>query len=116
MYDQTPEIKPAAETVPWNRGKLIGQNPALTRKQIWGIRIRLQMDRRQDLALFNLAFDSTLRGCDLFHPRIRDRVLGDLAVPRAAVMRRKTPQSVRFKVIERSRNPVDGWGVEHTEI
>ena len=61
MYDQTPETKSATAAVPWNKGKLIGQKPPLTLKQIWAIRIRLQMDQRvRDLALFNLAIDSKL--------------------------------------------------------
>jgi hypothetical protein len=66
MYDQTPEIRPATAPTPWNKGKLIGQKPPLTLKQAWAIRMRLQMDQRvRDLALFNLAIDSKLRGCDL---------------------------------------------------
>ena len=53
------------KVAPWNKGKLIGQKPPLKLKEIWGIRIRLQIsnDIRQ-LALFNLAVDSKLRGCD----------------------------------------------------
>ena len=87
MYDQTPEIEPATEPVPWNKGKLIGQKPPLTLKQIWAIRIRLQMDHRvRDLALFNLAIDSKLRGCDLVRLRVRDVVHGDQVVSRATVM------------------------------
>ena len=52
--------------IPWNKGKLIGQKPPLKLKEIWAIRIRLQLANRvRDLALFNLAIDSKLRGCDL---------------------------------------------------
>lgn len=52
--------------VPWNKGKLIGQKSPLNLKEIWGIRIRLQMAKNaRELALFNLAIDSKLRGCDL---------------------------------------------------
>jgi hypothetical protein len=52
--------------VPWNKGKLIGQKAPLKLKEIWAIRIRLQLARRgRDLALFNLGIDSKLRGCDL---------------------------------------------------
>jgi hypothetical protein len=51
---------------PWNKGKLLGQKPLLKLKEIWAIRIRLQLDRRaRALALFNLAIDSKRRGCDL---------------------------------------------------
>ncbi len=52
--------------VPWNKGKLIGQKSPLKLKEIWAIRIRLQMAKSiRELALFNLAIDSKLRGCDL---------------------------------------------------
>ena len=54
------------KSIPWNKGKLIGQKPPLKLKEIWAIRIRLQLANRiRDLALFNLAIDSKLRGCDL---------------------------------------------------
>ena len=51
---------------PWNKGKLIGPKPPLRPSQVWAIRTRLQMEnRKRDLALFNLAIDSKLRGCDV---------------------------------------------------
>ncbi len=113
MYDQTPDNKHATAAVPWNKGKLIGQKPPLTLKQIWAIRIRLQMDqRRRDLALFNLAIDSKLRGCDLVRLRVRDVVHGDQVVTRATVMQRKTGQPVRFEVTEQTRDAVRAWIAE----
>jgi len=58
---------------PWNKGKLVGQKPPLKLKEIWAIRIRLQISTRiRDLALFNLAIDSKLRSCDLVKIRVRD--------------------------------------------
>ena len=58
---------------PWNKGKLIGQNPPLRPKHIWSIRTRLQMEgRTRDLAMFNLAIDSKLRGCDVVALRVED--------------------------------------------
>jgi integrase len=113
MYDQTPETKSATAAVPWNKGKLIGQKPPLTLKQIWAIRIRLQMDHRvRDLALFNLAIDSKLRGCDLVRLCVRDVVHGDQVVSRATVMQRKTGQPVRFEVTEQTRDAVRTWIAE----
>ncbi len=51
---------------PWNKGKLVGQKPPLKPKDIWAIRIHLQLGKHvRELALFNLAIDSKLRGCDL---------------------------------------------------
>ena len=113
MYDQTPEIEPATAAVPRNKGKLIGQKPPLTLKQIWAIRIRLQMDHRErDLALFNLAIDSKLRGCDLVRLCVRDVVHGDQVVSRATVMQRKTGQPVRFEVTGQTRDAVQAWIAE----
>jgi hypothetical protein len=52
--------------IAWNKGRLLGQKPPLKSKEIWSIRIRLQLaDKLRDLALFTLALDSKLRGCDL---------------------------------------------------
>src|SRR2546426_9037878 len=61
----------AGRAIPWNKGKLLGQKPPLKLKEIWAIRIRLQLDHRtRELALFNLAIDSKLRGCDLVGLRV----------------------------------------------
>ena len=58
---------------PWNKGKLVGQKAPLRLKEIWGIRIRLQLAARsRELALFNLAIDSKLRSCDLVRLRVYD--------------------------------------------
>ena len=58
---------------PWNKGKLIGQKSPLKLKEIWAIRIRLQMSKNtRELALFNLAIDSKLRGCDLVKLKVCD--------------------------------------------
>jgi len=62
--------KPRRE--PWNKGKLIGQKPPLRPKHVWSIRTRLQIEgRTRDLAMFNLAIDSKLRGCDVVAPGSR---------------------------------------------
>src|SRR5438094_54400 len=58
---------------PWNKGRLIGQKRPLRRRKVWAIRVRLQLEKRKrDLALFNLAIDSKLRGCDLVQLRVSD--------------------------------------------
>jgi hypothetical protein len=57
---------------PWNKGKLVGQKAPLRLKDIWAIRIRLQLGNRiRELALFNLAIDSKLRSCAVLHFVIR---------------------------------------------
>jgi hypothetical protein len=64
MQSQAQTMSPTPRREPWNKGKLIGQKPPLRPKHVWSIRTRLQMDgRTRDLAMFNLAIDSKLRGC-----------------------------------------------------
>ena len=74
-------------TRPWNKGKLLGQKPPLKLKEIWAIRIRLQLGHRaRELALFNLAIDSKLRGCDLVELRVHDVIQGSRVASRAIVL------------------------------
>jgi hypothetical protein len=76
---------------PWNKGKLVGQKTPLKLKDIWAIRVRLQIsDRARDLGLFNLAIDSKLRACDLVKLRVRDVSHGGRVSTRAIVMQQKT--------------------------
>jgi integrase len=77
---------PCRTTTPWNRGKLIGPKPPLKAKEIWSIRVRLQVAHRiRDLALFNLALDSKLRACDLVALRVDDVALNGRARSRAII-------------------------------
>ncbi len=76
---------------PWNKGKITGQKPPLKLKEIWTIRIHLQMaGRLRELAMFNLAIDSKLRACDLVKLRVRDISHGDRIAKRAIIMQQKT--------------------------
>ena len=80
-------LKHIKQDKPWNKGKLTGQKPPLKLKEIWAIRIRLQISRQiRDLALFNLAIDSKLRSCDLVKIRVRDVTHG-ATVPKKAIRR-----------------------------
>ena len=89
--------------IPRNKRKLIGQKPPLKLKEIWAIRIRLQLDHRaRELALFNLAIDSKLRGCDLVGLHVRDVVQGNHVAPRAIVMQKKTQRPVQVVSSDRS--------------
>ncbi len=97
MHDDQTESETKTGRAPWNKGKLIGQKPPLKLKEIWAIRIRLQIARRiRDLALFNLAIDSRLRGCDLVRLRLRNVAHGEHVVTRVIVLQQKTGQPVRF--------------------
>ena len=94
----------------WNKGKLVGQKQPLKPKDIWAIRIRLQMgDHRRDLALFNLALDSKLRACDLVTLRVRDVMRDDQVFERATVMQQKTHQPVQFEITAQTRAAILEW-------
>lgn len=95
---------------PWNRGRLIGQKPPLKPREIWAIRIRLQMlVKKRDLALFNLAIDSKLRGCDLVKLKVSDVYSGSQVVSRAMIQQQKTGQNVQFELTDQTRKAVQEW-------
>jgi integrase len=95
-------------TQPWNKGKLTGAKPPLSPKHVWTIRTRLQLLKRfRDLALFNLAIDSKLRGCDLVGLRIAAVAPHGYAVDRASVRQSKTGRPVRFEITEQTRRAID---------
>jgi len=105
--------KTNGRAIPWNKGKLLGQKPPLKLKEIWAIRIRLQLaNRTRELALFNLAIDSKLRGCDLVGLRVHDVVQGNRITPRAIVMQKKTQRPVQFEITEPTRDAVAAWIAE----
>ena len=95
--------KTTGRVTPWNKGKLLGQKPPLKLKEIWAIRIRLQLDHRaRELAFFNLAIDSKLRGCDLVGLRVHNVMQGRGVAPRAIVMQKKTKRPVQFEITEQN--------------
>ena len=115
--DVTNETQPIAQPViqrkpakSWNKGKLMGQKPPLKLKEVWEIRIRLQLAKRiRELALFNLAIDSKLRSCDLVKLKVRDIVHGDQVAKRAMIMQQKTHQPVQFEITDQTRASVLDW-------
>jgi integrase len=92
------------------QGKLVGQKPPLKPREIWAIRIHLQNAHKvRDLAMFNLAIDSKLRGCDLVNLRFRDITHGNQILARAMVVQRKTQRPVQFELTEPTRSAVAAW-------
>src|SRR6202521_5919038 len=92
------------------QGQAARQKPPLKLKEIWAIRVRLQLaGRSRELALFNLAIDSKLRGCDLVGLRVHDVVHGSRVAARAIVMQRKTERPVQFEITEQTRDAVTAW-------
>jgi integrase len=95
---------------PWNKNKLVGQKAPLKLKEIWAIRIRLELSKRiRDLALFNLAIDCKLRACDLVKLKVRDISHGNQITARAIVMQQKTGLPVHFEITEPTRNSIYAW-------
>jgi integrase len=98
---------------PWNKGQLVGQKRPLKLQEIWGIRIRLQLEgHSRDLALFNLAIDSKLRGCDLVRLKVSDIMQGGRVRPRTQIIQRKTLQPVQFEIMEQTRESLASWVFE----
>lgn len=96
--------------MPWNKGKLVGQKTPLRLKDIWAIRVRLQLAGKiRDLTLFELAIDSKLRACDLVKLRVRDVAHGDRVSSRAIVTQQKTKRPVQFEITEQTRTVLEEW-------
>ena len=111
MTDSNPPSSSAGLDRPaWNKGKLTGPKPPLRPGHVWAIRAKLQLERRtRDLALFNLAIDSKLRGCDLVALRVDDVAPTVYAIDRANVRQRKTGRPVRFELTEVTRQALDDY-------
>src|SRR3984893_17064533 len=92
------------QRAPWNKGRLTGQKRPLKPKDVWAIRVRLQLKHRErDLALFNLAIDSKLRGCDLVRLQFDDVCAGGRVRDRATIVQKKTGRPVQFEITEQTR-------------
>lgn len=95
---------------PWNAGKFVGAKRPLTPKQVWKVRFHLERDQRmRDLALFDLAIDSKLRGCDVTAMRIGDIVSGGRVKTRAMVVQKETGRPVQFELTEPARTSLTNW-------
>lgn len=113
MYSHDNDL---SKHIPWNKGKLLGQKPPLKLKQIWSIRIRLQISNRvRDLALFNLAIDSKLRSCDLLKLRVLDIANGINVLKRAMVIQQKTQSPVQFEITPQTREALSKW-IDHADL
>ena len=109
MHD-TEKLITSAKRMPWNKGKVTRAKPPLRPKHVWAIRTKLQIDQlTRDLALFNLAIDSKLRGCDVVAVRVDDVAPNGYAVDRASVRQKKTGRPVRFELTEPTRQAIDDY-------
>ena len=99
-----------SKSAPWNKGRLTGQKRPLKPKDVWAIRVRLQLQhRRRDLALFNLAIDSKLRGGDLVRLQVNDVCVGGQVRDRTTVIQKKTDRPVQFEITEQTRASIRDW-------
>ena len=106
--DQVSTNEQHPRRTPWNKGKLIGAKPPLRPSNVWSIRTKLQIEeRKRDLALFNLAIDSKLRGCDVVAVRVDDVAPNGYALDRATVRQAKTGRPVRFELTDQTRSTID---------
>jgi integrase len=108
------DILIAPETVqsriPWNKGKIVGAKPPLRPKHVWSIRTKLQVEgRTRDLALFDIAIDSKLRGCDVVALKVEDVAPSGHAADRASVRQKKTGRPVKFELTEATRQAIDDY-------
>ena len=109
MQDEVIVTPTSPKRVPWNKGKLTGAKPPLRPKHVWAIRTKLQIEGRvRDLAMFNLAIDSKLRGCDVVAIRVEDVAASGYTADRATV-RQKTGRLVRFELSEQTRQAIDDY-------
>ena len=111
---QLPAVTPKRKA--WNKGRVIGQKRPLLPKQVWAIRARLELaGYLRDLALFNVAIDSKLRGCDLVKLAVADLVKDDRVRERVSVIQSKIKKPVQFELTENTRDTVIGWVSQLTD-
>src|SRR4030088_509781 len=103
-------VPPPLMWAPWNKGGFTAPTPPLRPKHVWSIRTKLQVEGwTRDLAMFNLAIDSKLRGCDVVALKVEDVAPSGYAVDRATVQQKKPRQPVRFELTEQTRQAVDDY-------
>jgi integrase len=106
--DLLPALRPVR--VPWNKGRIVGQKRPLLPRHVRSIRVRLEMAcNARNLALFNMAVDSKLRGCDLVGLRVRDVYAAGRVKERASIIQSKTGKPVRFEITEITRVSLERW-------
>ena len=94
----------------WNKARIVGQKRPLLPKHVWAIRVRLEIsENHRNLALFNLAIDSKLRGCDLVCLKVADVFAAGRVKERASIIQSKTQKPVRFEITEETRKSLLRW-------
>ena len=108
--DQLPAATQKPRRTPWNKGKLVDAKPPLRPSHVWSIRTKLQIEnKKRDLALFNFAIDSKLRGCDVVAVRVDDVAPSGYTMDRASILQNKTGNPVRFELTDHTRQAIDEY-------
>lgn len=95
----------------------MGQKHPLKTKHVWAIRVRLELaENHRDLALFNMATDSKLRGCNLVKIKVTDVMSSGQIKERASVLRSKTQKPVRFEISKGTRASIEKWVVDELMV
>lgn len=95
---------------PWNVGRIIGAKAPLKPKHIWAIRQHLKsLGAVRDLAMFNIALDTKLRGCDLVKLRVADVAHGGVIRQRSTIIQQKTGRPVPFEITDPARQALVQW-------
>ena len=95
---------------PWNAGRMIGAKAPLKPKHIWAIRHHLKtLGAVRDLAMFNIALDAKLRGCDLVRLRLADVIQAGVVRQRSTIIQQKTGRPVPFEITEPAREALKHW-------
>ena len=103
-----PMVLPARRA--WNKGRIAGQKRPLLPKHVWAVRVRLEIANNiRDLALFNMAIDSKLRGCDLVCLNVTDVFVAGCVKERASILQSKTSTPVQFEITEGTRSSLHQW-------
>jgi len=110
MTDIPSTVPATSKHVPWNKGKIVGAKPPLRPKHVWSIRTKLQVEgRMRDLAMFNVAIDSKLRGCDVVALKVDYVASGGYTADRAIIRQKKTGRPVKFELTESTRQAIDDY-------
>ena len=108
--EEVPAVVTPARRPPWNKGKLVGAKPPLRPSHVWSIRTKLQIEgKKRDLALFNLAVDSKLRGYDVDAVSVDDVAPSGYSMDRATIRKTKTGRPVRFELTDQTRLAIDEY-------
>jgi len=110
MFAKETNHTPEKVSKAWNKGKSVGQKLPLKQAQVWATRTRIELSGNlRDIALFNLAIDSKLRGYDLIGLKVKDICHGLAIQPRVILIQKKTGTPVQFEITDTTHYSLENW-------